>query len=125
MRISSFKVACAPASGTNELSIPYAVAWDNNVDPAFTPADLTASANAKCIESGAGLVVGVDVKGFIKITKQTNPANTTQIFGFSSVASPSASITPTNFILASNASQTVKFPLNTTGVRQATVTEAL
>ena len=125
LRISSIKVACTPAPGTNELSIPYAVAWDNQVAPACTPATLTASTNSKCIESGAGFVAGVVVQGFIKITKQTNPAVTTQTFSFSSVASPSATVTPTNFILASNASQTVTFPLNTTGFRQVTVTEAL
>ena len=125
LRISSIKVACTPAPGTNDLSIPYAVAWDNQKAPACTPATLTASTNSKCIESGAGFVVGVVVQGFIKITKQTNPASTTQTFSFSSVASPSATVTPTNFILASNASQTVTFPLNTTGVRQVTVTEAL
>ena len=125
LKISSIKVACTPAPGTNELSIPYAVAWDNQVAPACTPATLTASTNSKCIESGAGFVVGVVVQGFIKITKQTNPASTTQTFSFSSVASPSATVTPTNFILSSNASQTVTFPLNTTGFRQVTVTEAL
>ena len=125
LKISSIKVACTPAPGTNELSIPYAVAWDNQLAPACTPANLTASTNSKCIESGAGFVVGVVVQGFIKITKQTNPASTTQTFSFSTVASPSATVTPTNFILSSNASQTVTFPLNTTGVRQVTVTEAL
>ena len=125
LSISSIKVSCTPAPGTNELSIPYAVAWDNNSAPACTPATLTASANPKCVESGAGFVVGLIVQGYIKITKQTNPASTTSTFSFSSVASPSTTITPTNFILASNASQTVTFPLNTTGVRQVTVTEAL
>ena len=125
LRISSIKVACTPAPGTNELSIPYAVAWDNQKAPTCTPATLTASTTSKCIESGAGFVAGVIVQGFIKITKQTNPASTTQTFSFSSVASPSATVTPTNFILASNASQTVTFPLNTTGFRQVTVTEAL
>ena len=123
--ITGIKVACTPAPGTNEVSIPYAVAWDNQAAPLCTPANLTASTNSKCIESGAGFVVGLVVQGFIKITKQTNPASTTQTFSFSSVASPSATITPTNFILASNASQTVTFPLNTTGFRQVTVTEAL
>lgn len=125
LRISSIKVACTPAPGTNELSIPYAVAWDNQTAPTCTASNLTASTNSKCIESGAGFVVGLVVQGYIKITKQTIPASTTATFSFSSVASPSATITPTNFILASNASQTVTFPLNTTGVRQVTVTEAL
>ena len=125
LQISGIKVACTPAPGTNEVSIPYAVAWDNQLAPACTPANLTASTNSKCIESNAGFVVGLIVQGFIKITKQTIPASTTQTFSFSSVASPSAAVTPANFILASNASQTVTFPLNTTGVRQVTVTEAL
>ena len=125
LRISSIKVACTPAPGINELSIPYVVTWDNQVVPVCTPATLTASTNSKCIESGAGLVAGVIVQGFIKITKQTNPASTTQTFSFSSVASPSATVTPTNFIFASNGSQTVTFPLDTTGFRQVTVTEAL
>ena len=125
LQISGIKVACTPAPGTNEVSIPYAVAWDNQLAPACTPANLTASTNAKCIESNAGFVSGLIVQGFIRITKQTIPASTTQTFSFSSVASPTATVTPTNFILASNASQTVTFPLNTTGVRQVTVTEAL
>lgn len=125
LAISSIKVACTPAPGTNELSIPYAVAWDNQTAPTCTAASLTASTNSKCVESGAGFVVGLIVQGYIKITKQTNPASSLQTFSFSSVASPSATITPTSFILASNASQTVTFPLNTTGVRQVTVTEAL
>ena len=125
LQITGIKVACTPAPGTNEVSIPYAVAWDNQLAPACTPANLTASTNAKCIESNAGFVSGLVVQGFIRITKQTIPASTTQTFSFSSVASPTATVTPTNFILASNASQTVTFPLNTTGVRQVTVTEAL
>ena len=125
MQITGIKVACTPAPGTNEVSIPYAVAWDNQLAPACTPANLTASTNAKCIESNAGFVSGLVVQGFIRITKQTIPASTTQTFSFSSVASPTATVTPTNFILASNASQTVTFPLNTTGVRQVTVIEAL
>ena len=82
LRISSIKVACTPAPGTNEVSIPYAVAWDNQAAPACTPATLTASTNSKCVESGAGFVVGLIVQGFIKITKQTNPASTTQTFSF-------------------------------------------
>ena len=125
LQISSIKVACTPAPGTNEVSIPYAVAWDNQTAPACTPATLTASTNSKCIESGAGFVVGVVVQGFIKIIKQTNPASTTQSFSFSAVSSPSATVTPASFSLSSNASQTMTFPLNTTGVRQVTVTEAL
>ena len=63
--ISSIKVACTPAPGTNEVSIPYAVAWDNQVAPLCTPATLTASTVSKCIESGAGFVAGVIVQGFI------------------------------------------------------------
>ena len=125
LQISQIKVACTPAPGTNEVSIPFAVAWDNQPAPSCTPANLTASTNSKCVESGAGFVAGVVVQGYIKITKQTNPAVTTQTFSFSAVASPSATITPTSFILASGASQTVTFPLNTTGFRQVTVTEAL
>jgi len=125
LRISSIKVACTPAPGTNEVSIPYAVAWDNQRAPACTAANLTASTNSKCVESGAGFVVGLIVQGFIKITKQTNPAITAQTFSFSTASSPSATVTPASFTLSSGASQTVTFPLNTTGVRQITVTEAL
>ena len=125
LHIERIKVACTPAPGTNQVLIPYAVAWDNQAAPACTPSSLTASTNSKCVESNAGFVVGLIVQGFIKITKQTNPASTTQTFSFSSVASPSATVTPASFTLASGASQTVTFPLNTIGVRQITVTEAL
>ena len=69
--------------------------------------------------------MGLVVQGYIKVIKQTNPASTTRTFSFSAVSSPSAVVTPASFALASNTSQTVTFPLNTTGVRQVTVTEAL
>ena len=70
LRISTIKVACTPAPGTNEVSIPYAVAWDNQAAPACTPANLTASTNSKCVESGSGFVVGLIVQGYIKIIKR-------------------------------------------------------
>ena len=125
LQVQKIKVACTPAPGTNQLSIPYAVAWDNQVAPTCTPANLTASTNSKCIESGGGFVVGVTVQGFIKLTKLTNPSTTTQTFTFTTSTSPAITVTPASFTLSSGASQTMTFPLTSTGVQQVTVTEAL
>ena len=33
LKISTIKVACTPAPGTNEVSIPYAVAWESSATP--------------------------------------------------------------------------------------------
>lgn len=124
LQITSIKVACTPAPGTNQLSIPYAVAWDNQVAPSCTPANLTASTNSKCIENGGGFVAGVTVQGFIKLTKATNPASTTQTFSFTTATTPTATVTPASFTLSSGGSQTLTFPLSATGAQQVIVSEA-
>ncbi len=125
LQVSNITVACTPAPGTNKLSIPYAVAWDNAASSVCTAANLTASTNSKCIESAGGFVVGVTVQGFIKLTKQTNPASTTQTFSFTTATSPSTTVTPASFSLPSGGSQTMTFSLASTGVQQVTVSEAL
>lgn len=126
LQITGVKVACLPAPGTNELSIPYLVAWDNQSAPSCTASNLTASTNSKCVENGSAFVVGVRVQGWIKIIKQTNPASSTQTFNFSTASSPTSVITPVNATLTGGQSQTFTFPLNPSGsVQQITVTEAL
>lgn len=125
LQITSIKVSCTPAPGTNQLSIPYAVAWDNAASSTCTPANLTASTNSKCIENGGGFVSGVIVQGFIKLTKQANPSTSSQTFTFSTSTSPTATVTPASFTLSSGTSQTMTFPLSATGVQRVTVTEAL
>ena len=124
LQVRNIKVACTPAPGTNQLSIPYAVAWDNQVAPLCTPANLTASTNSKCIENGGGFVSGVTVQGYIKLTKQTNPSTSTQTFTFSTSSSPATTVTNGSFTLSSGSSQTVTFPINATATQQITVTEA-
>lgn len=125
LQVSNIKVSCTPAPGTNQLSIPYAVAWDNQAAPLCTPANLTASTNSKCIENGGGFVAGVTVQGYIKITKQTNPSTSTQTFTFTTSSSPTTTVTSGSFTLSSGGSQTVTFPINATATQQITVTEAL
>ena len=71
-------------------------------------------------------MVGVAVQGWIRITKQTDPASTTQTFSFSSQSSPIATISPASVALSTGQTQTITFPLSTTGgIRQITLTEAL
>lgn len=126
LQITGIKATCLPAPGTNQLSIPYVLAWDNAADASCTVSSLTAAANSKCNENAASYVVGVVVQGWIKLTKQTNPAGATQTFSFSSATSPSASVSPTSLTLSSGQSQTITIPLSATGGSQAiTLTEAL
>ena len=119
LQVSKIKVACTPAPGSNQLSIPYAVAWDNQATPLCTPNNLTAATNAKCIESGSGFVAGVTVQGYIKLTKATSPASTTQTFVFSTASNPVVTATPASFTLSSGGSQTITFPISYTATQQA------
>ncbi len=126
LQITGVKATCLAAPGTNQLSIPYLLAWDNQVAPSCTAANLTAATNSKCNEEVSSYVVGVAVQGWIRLTKLTDPASTTQTFSFSTAASPTASIAPSSVTLSTGQSQTFTFPLSTTGgVRQITLTEAL
>ncbi|MBC7435906.1 MAG: DUF11 domain-containing protein [Bdellovibrionales bacterium] len=126
LQITGVKANCMAAPGTNQLSIPYLLAWDNQVAPSCTAANLTASTNSKCNENVSSYVTGVTVLGYIRLTKQTDPASTTQTFSFSTTASPTASVTPSSVTLTTGQSQTFTFPLSITGgVRQITLTEAL
>lgn len=127
LQISGIKATCLPATGTNQLGIPYVLAWDNQASGACTVPDLTASTNSKCNVGLAAYVVGVYVQGWIKIVKQTNPSTATQTFSFSSASSPSVAVSPTtSWSIGHGQAQTVTFPLHPTGGTQyITLTEVL
>ncbi len=127
LQITGIKATCLPATGTNQLGIPYVLAWDNQASGACTVPDLTASTNSKCNVGLAAYVVGVYVQGWIKLVKQTNPSTATQTFTFSSSTSPTAVVSPTTtWSLGNGQAQTVTFPLHPTGGMQyITLTEVL
>ncbi|MGE3349750.1 MAG: hypothetical protein AB7I35_20155 [Ramlibacter sp.] len=126
LQITALKVTCLPAPGTNQLGIPYVLAWDNSADASCTAASLTASTNSKCNVGLASYVTGVFVQGWIKIIKQATPASSTQTFSFTTAASPAASISPSTLTLSHGQSQTLTIPLDPAGgVQNITVTEAL
>lgn len=127
LQITSVKVTCLPAPGTNQLGIPYVLAWDNAADAACTATSLTASTNSKCNVGLASYVAGVYVQGWIRLVKQTNPATATQTFSFTSTSSPSVTVSPTTtWSIGHGQTQTVTFPLSPTGGAQyITLTEVL
>lgn len=126
LQITGVKTTCLPAPGTNQLSIPYVLAWDNAADSTCTAASLTAATNSKCNENAASYVTGVITQGFIKIIKQANPSTSTQTFTFTTSTSPVATVTPASFSVATGQSQTFLIPLSSTGGTQSlTVTEVL
>lgn len=126
LQISGIKATCLPAPGTNQLSIPYVLAWDNLSASACTASTLTAAANSKCNQNAASYVTGVIVQGWIKIIKQTNPSSTTQTFTFNTASTPTVTVTPAAFALSTGQAQTFTFPMSTTGGTQSlTVTEVL
>lgn len=127
LQITGVKVTCLPAPGTNQLGIPYVLAWDNGADASCTAASLTASTNSKCNLGLASYVAGVYVQGWVRLVKQTNPATATQTFSFTTSSSPSAVVSPTtSWTLGHGQSQTVTFPLNPAGGSQyITLTEVL
>lgn len=127
LQISGIKATCLPATGNNQLGIPYVLAWDNQASGACTVPDLTASTNSKCNVGLAAYVVGVYVQGWIKLVKQTNPSTATQTFSFSSASSPSVVVSPTaTWSIGQGQTQTVTFPLHPAGGAQyITLTEVL
>lgn len=127
LQISGVKVTCLPAPNTNQLGIPYVLAWDNGADASCTTASLTASTNSKCNVGLASYVTGVYVQGWIRLVKQTVPSGATQTFSFTSTSSPSVTVSPTtSWSISHGQTQTVSFPLSPTGGTQyVTLTEVL
>lgn len=127
LQITGVKVTCLPAPGTNQLGIPYVLAWDNAADASCTASSLTASTNSKCNVGLASYVAGVYVQGWIRLVKQTIPSGSTQTFSFASTSSPSVTVSPTtSWTLSHGQTQTVTFPLSPTGGKQyVTLTEVL
>jgi uncharacterized repeat protein (TIGR01451 family) len=130
LQITSIKLLCTPAPGTNLISIPYLIAWDNQVSgSSCTAANLTAGNNSKCVASTASGVTGLVARGYVTITKATNPVSSTQSFSFSAstpATSPVAALNTTSFALSNGQTQTVTVPLSDTGgTRTLVIDEAL
>ena len=125
--VNKVRLLCAAAPGSNLVSIPYGVAWDNQISGnSCTSANLTASTNSKCTSSNAASVTGVVALGYVTITKATTPAGATDSFAFAATASPTATLTPSSFNLTNGQSQRVTVPLSGTGgTRTLVIDEAL
>ncbi|MDU8930008.1 hypothetical protein RXV86_21695, partial [Alisedimentitalea sp. MJ-SS2] len=123
LEVQSVNVLCTPAAGTNLLSVPYTLVFNNRADGnTCTASNITAGTNAKCIKSSAATLTGVEVNGYVTITKQTDPDGDAASFDFA--ASSSATVTPASASLGDGGSQTFLVPLSGTGSRTLTITEA-
>jgi trimeric autotransporter adhesin len=124
--IEDVKILCKPVTGSNVLAIPYVLVFNNQSgSTACTPANITANTTAKCLSSTTASVTGVTVNGYVTLTKQTSPDTEPGTFSFTATESGGATVTPANFTLADNGSQTIQVPFTSTGGgRTLVITEA-
>lgn len=124
--IKNVSVKCTPTPGTNTLSLPYTLVFNNQTGGnTCTAANVTANTTAKCVSSSTTSVTGVVIAGYVKITKQTDPHGTGQAFNFSATTSSSTGVSPASFSLQDGQSTTVQVPFNSSGSSfTVTLTEA-
>ncbi|MHA6327079.1 prealbumin-like fold domain-containing protein, partial [Roseivivax sp. CAU 1753] len=124
LEVRNVRVLCTPATGTNQLAVPYTLVFDSPpANNTCTASNITAGTNAKCIKSSAATVTGVEVNGFVTITKQTIPDGDSADFTFN--ASSSETVSPASAMLSDGESQTFEVPLSPSGPRRLTITEAV
>ncbi|SDE81410.1 hypothetical protein, partial [Ruegeria marina] len=123
MLMQDVKVKCLPATGSNELAIPYTLVFANSASGnSCTAANIAPSTSAKCISSSAATVTNVIVNGYITVTKQTDPIGDTEAFLFS--ASSNETVTPSSASLSDGQSATFEVALPASGSRVLTISEA-
>ena len=122
--VDNVQLTCGAAPGTNELAVPYTMVFSNQVgSSACTAANITANTKAKCTSSTASTVTGVEVHGFLTITKQTNPDGDPANFTFTGTST--ATVSPSNFNLSDGQANTFEVALDPAGgTRILTVTES-
>lgn len=129
LQISGVRLLCSPAAGTSNISVPYMLAWDQNINNTCTPSNLSAATNAKCTANIAtGAIQGLTAQGYLTVSKATLPTYSTQTFAFTAAATaPSdASLTTSSFSLGNNQKITLTFNLSSTGGTQTiTLSEGL
>ena len=127
LRINTVKVFCSAAPGTNQLAVPYTIAWNAQQGYACSASSLIPKPDSKCLTTPAGTLAtlsGLEVQGWLKIIKSTVPAGATPSFQFSASTSPAGTLSTSSFSLSSGQSITLTVPLTST-TRVVTVTEAL
>lgn len=127
LRINAVKVFCAAAPNSNELAVPYTIAWNAQQAYACNASALIPKPDSKCLTTAAGTLatlVGLQVQGWVTIIKSTQPTGATTSFSFTASASPAVALSTSSFSLSSSQSITITVPLSST-TRVVTVTEAL
>ncbi len=116
--LTNIRVLCQPVPGTNQLAIPHTLVWTQSSVNTCTPGNVTAGTTAKCTGSVLSGVTGVAVQGYVVITKQSNPGDSTQSFSFTASSPGTTALTPTSFNLSNGQSQTVLINLSGAGGTQ-------
>jgi len=115
--VQNVQLTCSPDPGSNELAVPYTMVFSNQVGGATcTGANITANTKAKCISSTAATVTGVEVNGFVTVTKQTNPNGDPESFTFTGASA--GTVSPTNFSLTDGQTDTFEVVLDPRAARE-------
>ena len=128
--VTGIKVACIfgtdPSNATTygKLLLPYTLTyWQNNGAICNGPGDVVNGAPSKC-NAGVGSVSGINLTGFVTVTKQTVPDGDPAVFNFTTTGTagpfPAADA---SFTLTDGLSHTIQTLVNTT-TKTITITEA-
>ncbi|HEX7915454.1 beta strand repeat-containing protein, partial [Rudaea sp.] len=128
--IQGVKVQCSATAG-GALLIPYLITWNQGqvVVTGDTDNRLSPGTKSKCQAASASLQTStgtpVTVRGWVNVTKQTNPAGATDTFAFTA-SNPSnlGNVSPASFNLTAGATQQVQIDLAGSSTRQLVITES-
>lgn len=124
-QIQSIKVVCG-ANAIGKLRVPYVLSYqqvNQGVCNGPTSPLLRPGSPSKC-NAGTANVPAVSVRGFVRLTKQTNPDGSAQVFNFTASGPAGSNVSPTAFTLVDNQTQEVTMDLGGAVARTLNVTEA-
>ena len=133
--IQGVKTKCVSVTGSNTVSLPFLLSWDQNASGnSCNVSNIAPGTTSKCNASTAASIADIITLGYINLTKQTNPDGDTQSFAFTSTTSTIAN-TPqwttlagasTPQTLVDNQTKRITVPLSATGGTETlTITETL
>ncbi len=127
--VTAVKVACIFGTDPAQpdyglLKLPYTLTyWQGNGAVCTGPATATSGTKSKC-NSGTGTVAGVNLQGFVDITKQTVPDGDLTFFNFTTTGTaPFDPLTDGTFQLQDGQTHRVETVVNAT-TKTITITEA-
>ena len=130
--VEDVTLRCVAQTGSGQVTVPALLSYENNQNAALNNLDCNASnvvpgTTSKCSSSGLSGTLDVFVNAWVRLTKATNPAGSSEDFAFTATASgttlPPAE--PSSFSLADGDSQLVAVRLAANGTRTVVIEEDL